>query len=429
MEVESHGANPVPAASRTQGWFTLFAMYAGVNVCLPMIMVGSVFIGGLSLRQTILVGILGNVIAASLMSLASYPGIDHGLPSPVLTRVFLGYPVGTNLASIVIVATMVGWFAVQAELAGTAADGILRQLTGVSIASPMIIFVGATNVFFAVVGFGWMRKLSIAAVPALLLLGIALLWKIISTHPLSTIHVADGKCAPSFLEALNIMVAGQIGASFTASDISRYAKDRTSVWLGILLGVAPVATFMIMLGALATATTGEQNPVKAVEALGFGLWALVLIVLATFTTNDKNLYSGGLAATNIFPGVPRWLHTLALGILGTVVAWLRITEHFTQWLLALGTVFAPLVGILLADYFIVRARQIDTASLYRESATNRFSSGINGVALVSIAVGILSTRVIPPRFIQPLMALAVSALIYTAGMLRFYPARVLPKEP
>src|SRR5215468_11176119 len=112
MQVESHGADPVPAASRKQGWFTLFAMYAGVNICLPMIMVGSVFIQGLSLAQAILAGIVANVIAASLMSLASYPGIEHGLPSPVLTRISLGYPRGTNLASIVVTASMIGWFAV-----------------------------------------------------------------------------------------------------------------------------------------------------------------------------------------------------------------------------------------------------------------------------------------------------------------------------
>ncbi len=428
MEVESYGANPVPAASRTQGWFTLFAMYAGVNICLPMIMVGSVFIQGLSLAQAITVGAVGNVLAASLMSLASYPGIEHGLPSPVLTRISLGHPWGTNLASIVIAASMVGWFAVQAELAGTAADGILKHVTGVSIATLMILAVGATNVFFAVVGFGWMRKLSIAAVPALLFLSAALFWKIARTHSLSEIYSRPATGPLTFLEAVNIMVAGQIGASFTASDISRYAKDRASVWSGILLGVAPVATFMILLGALATAATGEHSPVRAVEALGFGIWALVLIVLATFTTNDKNLYSGGLAMTNIFPSVPRWLHTLVLGIVGTLIALLRITEHFTQWLLALGTVFSPLVGILLTDYFVIRTRKIKIADVYDDSGIYRFSKGLNGVALLSIAIGIIVGRITPPKFIQPLISLAVSGLVYMAGMYRFHP-HLLSKEP
>ena len=60
MLVERYGANPVPASARTQGWFaSLFAMYAGVNICLPMIMVGSVFVHTLSLTQILIVGLLG----------------------------------------------------------------------------------------------------------------------------------------------------------------------------------------------------------------------------------------------------------------------------------------------------------------------------------------------------------------------------------
>ena len=136
----------------------------------------------------------------------------------------------------------------------------------------MILLIGATNVFFAVAGFGWMRELAIAAVPALILLSIVLFFRIAHTQSLASLFARPGG-APcgAFVVALNLMISGQIGASFTASDISRYAKGHTSVWTGVMLGVAPVATFMILLGALATASTGESNPVLAVEALGFGI--------------------------------------------------------------------------------------------------------------------------------------------------------------
>lgn len=429
MLVERYGANPVPASARTQGWFTLFAMYAGVNICLPMIMVGSVFVQTLSLTQILIVGLLGNAIAASLFSLASYPGTEHGLPAPVLTRISLGYPIGTQVASAVIVATMVGWFAVQAELAGTAADGILKQITGHSQATAMILLIGATNVFFAVAGFGWMRKLAIAAVPALILLSIVLFFRIAHTQSLASLFARPGQGPGAFVVALNLMISGQIGASFTASDISRYAKGHTSVWTGVMLGVAPVATFMILLGALATASTGESNPVLAVEALGFGIWALLLIVLATFTTNDKNLYSGGLALTNMFPGIARWIHTLILGVLGTTLACLRITKYFTNWLLALGVVFSPLVGILLTDYFIVHRRKIRISDLELDSRHYRFSGGLNLMAAVAIVAGICAAELTPPRFLQPLVSLAVTGAVYVAGMSFRHVTPELSKEP
>jgi cytosine permease len=391
-------------------------MYAGVNICLPMIMVGSVFIQGLSLTHTIVAGIVGNLIAACLVALASYPGIEHGLPASVLTRVSLGHPWGTNLASLVIAITMVGWFAVQADLAGTAADGILKEATGISTPLLMILIVGATNVVFAVFGFSWMRKLSIWAVPALIVLSVSLFLKIAQTHSLREIYARPGSGSLTLMGAINIMVAGQIGAAFIASDISRYSKNHLSVWLGILGGVAPVATFMIALGALATASTSEQNPVMAIRALGLGIWALGLIVLAAFTTNNNNLYSGGLAVTNMIPRVPRWAHTLILGALGATLACMRITRYFITWLLILGSVFAPLVGVLLADYFFVCKRQIRLSEIYADRSSGKFSQGINFVALTAIVLGVIASHFTPPRFIQPLVSLVIAALSHTLGM-------------
>jgi len=356
LDVESHGIDAVPASSRNRGWFSLFAMYAGINICLPMMLVGGIFVPGLSFGQAILVGILGNALGATFICLAAYPGADHGLPASVLTRVFLGYPGGTWIASLATTFNLVGWYAVQAELAGVAADGLAQKLLGISSPVTAIGLMGALNVFFAVMGFGWMQKLASYSVPALLVMSALLFVQLAATYPFLELIGRPGTGAMTFLAGMNIMVSGQIAASFTSSDLSRYARDHRSVWYGILTGVTPVSAFMIGLGALSALASGEWNPVLGVQQVGLGVPALLLVIFATWTTNDKNLYSGGLALTNVFPGQPRWLHTLLLGILGTALGCLRLTQYFTQWLITVGAVFAPLVGILLADYFAVRGR-------------------------------------------------------------------------
>ena len=316
MEVETHGNDPVPPESRRQGWFAFFALYSGVNICLPLMLVGSAFVPGLSLPQAVLAGLLGNGLAFAISSVAAYPGTDHGLPTPVLTRASLAYPWGTWLPSLAILASSIGWFAVHTELAAMALDGLLRKLTGWS--GPLIVpivLMGAANAFVAIIGFNWIRKLAAVAVPLLLVLSVLLLSRIASNHSLPDILSRPGLGPLSFLGAVNIVVSAQMGSAFTAADFARYSRNHRSVWIGSL-SVAPVAAFMMALGAISALATGEANPVLGVQSLGLGVGALVVIGLATWTTSDKVLYSGGLALTNVFPKWPRWLNTLLLGAVG-----------------------------------------------------------------------------------------------------------------
>ena len=406
MEVETHGNDPIPPESRRQGWFAFFALYSGVNICLPMMLVGGAFVPGLSLTQAVLAGLLGNALAFTISSTAAYPGTDHGLPTPVLTRASLGYPWGTWLPSLAILVSSTGWFAVHTELAAMALDGLLRALTGWS--GPLfvpIVLMGAANAFVAIIGFNWIRKLAAVAVPLLLILSALLLFRIAANHSLPDILSRSGLGPLSFLGAVNIVVSAQMGSAFTAADFARYARDHRSVWIGSL-SVAPVAAFMMALGAISALATGEPNPVLGVQSLGLGVGTLLVIALATWTTSDKVLYSGGLAVTNIFPRWPRWLNTMVLGSVGTALACLRLTQYFTQWLLLLGTIFAPLVGLLIADYFVFRRRRLGGME----------TSAVNWIAIAAVACGIIAGRLAPPETIQPVTSIVVTAGVYVAGM-------------
>ena len=416
LQLERRGLDAVPPSSRTQGWFGMFAMYAGINICLPMIMMGGLFVPGMSFRDAVLVAVLANGIGFCFTALSAYPGIDHGVPTLVLTRMSLGYPWGTWIPSLAVVMSLSGWFALQAELAGLAADGMMKELVGVSSPLAMIALMGAANVFFAVMGYGWMRKLAGYAVPAMLILTTWLFIKLVREVPFWELVRRPGDGSMTFLAGMNLMISAQVAGSFTASDISRYAKNHRSVWIGIFGGVTPVAAFMIALGALSALATGEWNPVLGVQSLGLGMGSLLLIIFATWTTNDKNLYSGGLALTNLFPGRARWVHTLVLGAIGTTVACLRLTEYFSEWLMLLGVVFAPLLAIVLADHFFVRRRELPAAGVPDAEQLTGAVRGVNGSAIVAMVLGVAAGRLVPPEMIQPIVSMVVTGAVYVAGM-------------
>jgi purine-cytosine permease-like protein len=173
---------------------------------------------------------------------------------------------------------------------------------------------------------------------------------------------------------------------------------------------------MIALGALSALATGEWNPVLGVQSLGLGMGSLLLIIFATWTTNDKNLYSGGLALTNLFPGKARWIHTLVLGVIGTTAACLRLTQYFSEWLMLLGVVFAPLLAIVLADHFFVRRRELPAVGVPDAEQPNGATRGVNWSAIVAMVLGVAAGRLVPPEMIQPIVSMVVTAFVYVIGM-------------
>src|SRR5262249_5677344 len=134
-------------------------------------------------------------------------------------------------------------------------------------------------------------------------------------------------------------------------------------------------------------------------------------------------YSSGLALTNLFPSHPRWRHTLILGLLGTVLGCFGITRYFTQWLITIGIVFAPLVGVVVADYFLVRRRRLTISEAYRRDGVFHYTRGLNLAAVAAIVAGIVTTQLVPASALPPLIALGVTMVVYVIGMGLIYPSQ------
>ncbi len=98
--------------------------------------------------------------------------------------------------------------------------------------------------------------------------------------------------------------------------------------------------------------------VSIAEILTGGLSALGIIVLATVTTTFLDAYSVGVSFTNIFPKLDEKRIALVMTVIGTGIAlWVNI-EQYENFLLAIGSVFAPIFALLLTEYFIIKNRQL-----------------------------------------------------------------------
>jgi purine-cytosine permease-like protein len=375
LNIEQHGVDAVPKAERTKNWADLFVIYTGLNIAIGGLLVGGILIPAFSWAEAVFVIVAGNLFAGTLMFLMGHMGVDHGIPAAVMSRLFLGYPAGASLCSIVILASVTGWFAVNAEVGGLAVDKVLSEVFGFSSPELMILVLSVTTVFVAMIGIESIKWLS----------------------------------------------------RVLASDISRYVKSRRHNSIGTIMGIVPAAIFLGGLGALSSLATGDWNPINGIEVLGLGAPALFVIVFSTWTTNDVNLYNGGLALSNIFPALSRWQNTLILGAAGTALAMMRITENFTTFLGLLANVFGPLIGVALSDYFVIRRSRFDPHLIYEEGGGALYPRGVNWVAMGALILGIVVAFLTPNDLPASIVSIAVSGGVYWILMRLIYVGNVAEK--
>ena len=85
--------------------------------------------------------------------------------------------------------------------------------------------------------------------------------------------------------------------------------------------------------------------------------------LALWTTGDANLYLPSVQTASVFRK-PQRVTTVICGVLGTILG-LGIYQHFMDWINLLATLVPPLIGPVIADYYIVNRMHYNAEHLTR----------------------------------------------------------------
>lgn len=83
---------------------------------------------------------------------------------------------------------------------------------------------------------------------------------------------------------------------------------------------------------------------------------MIVLIAATWITNTDNAYAGGLSAVMVFhlKDEMRAAATLVTGVLGTILAMAGFADYFSDYLSFMGDFMIPMLGIIIADYWIVK---------------------------------------------------------------------------
>ncbi|THB63813.1 MAG: putative hydroxymethylpyrimidine transporter CytX, partial [Desulfovibrio sp.] len=158
------------------------------------------------------------------------------------------------------------------------------------------------------------------------------------------------------------------------ADYTSQAKSRTGSWLAPFIAYCVGSSWMYAIGFIGALYAGTSDPAAIMVAAGLGLAALSVVGLSTITTTFMDVYSAAVSTQNVFPKISRRWTAVVMAVLGTILGMFFNMDAYVPFLLILGSVFAPLVAILLSDYF-----------LFKRDARDRV---LDPVAWMSLLLGI-----------------------------------------
>lgn len=340
----------VPAAKR-RSLLSLILILGGVICCVPAMYAGMVVGTTMTLGMGMLAILVGCGIVGFLGGFTAVIAERHGVGAVMVCRGVFGRW-GAALPAIMIVVTLVGWYGVNTGFFGQLMSVLVpgQLMTSPTVAA---LWGGLLMMTTAVIGFRGIAFLSFLAIPIFVIVLLASIALVISDFGISELFAIAPVQHLPFVLAATAMAGGVAMGMVSLLDYMRYAKrDRDAYW-SFFIAIVVTDFVVIGTGAALTLVTGEANLPLAMVGLGLGAGALGILILGQWTTNDNNIYCSGMALVNMIP-VKKWILTLFLGLAGTALGVLGVTQYFLEFLILQGTYFPPIAGVILADYFVVR---------------------------------------------------------------------------
>ncbi|MDC0568999.1 NCS1 family nucleobase:cation symporter-1 [Candidatus Pelagibacter sp.] len=426
---------PTPASKKNWGWFEIFNVWANdVQSLFGYTLAASLFLAsGLNGWAVFAALILAGFFIMWLVNLSGKPSVKHGIPYPVFARVSMGV-FGANFPAMARGLVAMFWYGAQTYAASTAVALLITGITGME---GEVMFLGMTGVmwvsFIFVSGFQvylfWQgvdlvkRFLNFAgpAVYAVMILLMLIIWAKAGGGLFSEVGTifSGGERSGgfeglgsfgAFLAVFSIMVGYFAAVVINFGDFARFVKNEEEMKKGNLWGLVgnvilfSFITLMITGGTIAIFGEYVSSPtemVAKVDNLGLTIIAAFAFFAATVGINMvANFIPPAYDLANLMPSKINFktggLITAGFGfVIGGM--WVAVITQMGlfPFVNTLGAILAPVFGIMITDYYIIKKEKLDVDALFDDSAKAKYhyNGGFNHKAILAwvlsgyIAVG------------------------------------------
>lgn len=400
---------PVPADRRAFGAFDAFSLWFSLGIGLLVLQAGSFLVPGLSLAAAFGAIVTGTLLGVLLLAAAGVVGADTGLSAIGTLRLSLGAR-GAAIPAVLNAIQLTGWGAFEIIAMRDSANALAKQTFGISSPVLWTLLFGGLATTLAILGpVSFVRRFLRAWGLWLLLAGAGwLTWRLLADHDLAALLAKAGTGEMSFGAGVDLVVAMPLSWLPLIADYTRFGRSPGGMFRGSAAGYLLANIWFMGLGAAyaLAAGGGEGVLLTALAASGGGI-ALLLIVIDETDNTFADIHSAAVSTATLVPLKPARL-ALGFGALCTVIALLAPIARYEGFLLLIGSVFAPLFGVVLTDHFIVRRRK---------AAVVASAKGLNLPGLTAWAIGVAAYQALSrlaPEIGATLPAFAVAAIFYLA---------------
>ena len=418
---------PADAAHRNWTAWHYVALWVGMVVCIPGYMLAAGLIDqGFSALQAVGMVLGGNLVVLVPMLLNGHAGAKYGVPFAVLVRSSFGTR-GARLPALLRALVACGWFGIQCWVGGSAIYAIVNiisagalvgsKLPGIGIDAGQLgsfVLFWALHLVFIARGPESVRSIESVTAPIKVAILLALLaWAYTRADGFGPLLSAPsqfveggakaGQFWALFWPSFTAMAGYWSGLAMNIPDFTRFARSQKDQFIGQSLGLPLPQAGLAFVGVAVTSATvviyGKPiwDPVDLAGRLE-GLAVAIGLAIITIDTLCVNLAANVVGPAYDFSAIfPRHVNfarggylTAVLGV--AIMPWKLIESsggYIFTWLIGYGALLGPVLGIMMADYWVVRRTHIDVGELYRADGVYAYRGGWNPAALAAMAVAVL----------------------------------------
>ncbi|MER0239679.1 NCS1 family nucleobase:cation symporter-1 [Fulvimarina sp. MAC8] len=469
---------PLPKSERKWSWFEIFNVWSNdIQSLFGYTLAATLFItSGLNGWWVFLGIIIAGLIVMGLVNLTGMPSVKYGIPYPVMARASMGVR-GANFPALVRGIVAIFWYGVQTYFASTAVSLAIGAFAG-NGGEPVLfglttvdwvayIIVAAFQVALFLRGIDWITKFLNFAGPVVYAVMIALalyIWyaagngifgqmgQIFSGGAVDASEVENAAEVSSggflaFIGVIGTMVAYFAAVIINYGDFARFVRSDGQMKFGNFMGLPVSLAFFSFLALFITAGTavifGEvvTNPTEIVELVDNTFLTVVAAITFFLATVGINLVANFIPpAYDIANLSPAKISARTGGFITAGIAffigalWVSVisTIGISGFVDTLGAVLAPLYGIMVCDYYLIRKRHLEIEDLYtaKSSGTYYFDDGWNRKAMLAFAIAaVFSVASVWVPQLEPLsgfawlIGAALAAVLHYVFMRKHAPAK------
>ena len=318
-------------------------IWFGAAVSIAEILTGTYF-APLGFTKGLLAILFGHAIGCAMLFFAGLIGGKVRKSAMETAKMSFGSK-GALLFSVLNIIQLVGWTAIMIYDGALAVNGIFDIGNWI-----WCIVIGALIVLWIMIGIQNLGKINTVAMGALFVLTLLLSFVIFGKGSAWNIS-GEGM---TFGAAVELSVAMPLSWLPLISDYTREAKKPVKATAVSAVTYGAVSCWMYIIGMGAAIFTGESDIAQIMVKAGLGIAGLLIIVFSTVTTTFLDAYSAGVSSESLSGKINGKLIAVAVAIIGTVGAIFLPLADITDFLYFIGSVFAPMIAIQIADFFILK---------------------------------------------------------------------------